>query len=482
METEKTVVQKSMGWSLFSEIAAKFVTPVTNMILARILTPDAFGVLAICNMLVSFVDIITDAGFGKYLVQHDFKNEKEKHSYANVAFWSNLTVSVVLFLLIVFNRKSVAGLLGNTDYATVISVASIQLIFTSLSSIQTGLFRRQFDFKKLFITRLSVAITPLIVAVPTAFILKSYWALIIGNLAGAFINSLILTVMSPWKPHFFYSFEVLKEMLSFSFWSLMEGLANWAIFWFDTFLVANIYSDYYTGLYKNTANMVMSIMGMISASMSPVLLSVLSRVKDDTKNFFELFLDIQRIMLYLVIPMGFGLFCYRDIVTYILFGSQWAEAADIVGAWGLMMMCSVIFYSFPAELYKSKGIPKVLFMFQCTYLIVLVPVCLMFVNIGFWPFVYARCLCVIEQVLMSLIFMKVTFKFKIHELFSNMLYPFLASLSIIITYLIFRNFMNTSLLEVIAMCASAGIYFVIVAIFFRKDLIKTREKIQDVRL
>ena len=69
-----------MGWSFFSEIAAKFVTPITNMLLARILTPDAFGVLAICNMLVSFVDIITDAGFGKYLVQADIELEEEKNS------------------------------------------------------------------------------------------------------------------------------------------------------------------------------------------------------------------------------------------------------------------------------------------------------------------------------------------------------------------------------------------------------------------
>lgn len=250
MNSNTSVIQKSMGWSLFSEIAAKFVTPVTNMLLARILNPNAFGVLAICNMLVSFVDIITDAGFGKYLVQHDFNDDQEKHAYADVAFWSNLTISVALFLLIILNRTKIAGLLGNTEYSTVISVASIQLVFTSLSSIQTGLFRRQFDFKKLFITRLAVAITPLVVAVPLALAMRSYWALIIGNLAGAFVSSMVLTVMSSWKPHLFYSFSILKEMFSFSFWSLLEGLANWTIFWVDTFMVTNAYSEYYTGIYK----------------------------------------------------------------------------------------------------------------------------------------------------------------------------------------------------------------------------------------
>lgn len=482
VKNNKNVIQKSMGWSLFSEIAAKFVTPITNMILARILMPEAFGVLAICNMFVSFVDIITDAGFGKYLVQHDFKNEKEKRSYADVAFWSNLTLSIILFVIILLNRTAISRLLGNSDYSSVISVASIQLIFTSLSSIQTGLFRRQFDFKKLFMTRLAVAITPLIVAVPLAFILRSYWALIFGNLAGAFINAFILTAISSWKPQFFYSFDLLKEMFSFSFWSLCEGLANWAIFWLDTFIAANVYSEYYIGIYKNSSNMVMSIMGMISASMSPVLLSALSRVKDDSPQFYDLFLDIQRIILYLVIPMGIGIFCYKGIITYILFGDQWMEAANIVGVWGLMMMCSVIFYSFPAELYKSRGIPKILFFFQCTYLIFLIPICLIVVKEGFWTFVYIRCLCVLQQIFMSLIFLKATFKFNIIRFIKNMICPLAASMSILISYCAFKIFMNTRGVEFICMCISASIYFIIVAILFRRDLLKAKYKIQDVKL
>lgn len=476
------IIQKSMGWSFFSEIAAKFVTPITNMLLARILTPDAFGVLAICNMLVSFVDIITDAGFGKYLVQADIESEEEKNKLANVAFWSNLSISGFLYFIIIINRIRIAGSLGGEQYSTVICVASFQLILTSVSSIQTGLFRRKFEFKKLFVARITVAIIPLLVSVPFAYFTRSYWALIIGTLAGAFANSVVLTVLSPWRPQFYYSFELFKRMFSFSFWSMCEGLANWAIFWFDTFIVTHAFSEYYVGIYKNSANMVMSIMGMISASMSPVLLSVLSRVKADKEKFFHLFLTIQRIMLYLVFPMGVGLFCYRHIATYILFGSQWNEAANIVGCWGLMMMCSIIFYSFTAELYKSSGVPKILFAFQVAYLVFVVPVCIVCVNMGFWIFVYVRCFCVIEQVLMSLIFMKYTFKFNILKSLKNMIKPFAASMSIIGSYLGFRNFMRSYVLEFVFMLASAIVYLAVLIVFFRKDLLSAKNEIQNVNL
>lgn len=304
-------IQKSIGWSLFSEIAVKFVVPITNMILARVLTPDAFGVVAVCNMLISFVDLITDAGFGKYIVQHDFENDKDKENYINVSFWTNLGISVVMTSLIIIFRVQMATMLGHREYANVISIASIQLIITSISSTQTAIFRRNFEFRKLFIARISVAIAPLVITVPLAIILRTYWALVIGNLCGALVNSIVLSVFSNWKPSVYYSFKLLKKMFSYSFWSLCEALANWTIFWVDTFIVGNYFSEYQLGLYKNSTNMVQSIMGMISASMSPVLLSTLSRLKNNPEKYKKAFLNIHSLIIYLVAPMGIGLFLYR---------------------------------------------------------------------------------------------------------------------------------------------------------------------------
>ena len=83
-------------WSAVTEIAAKLVAPLTNMALARLLTPDAFGVIATITMIVSFVEVFTDAGFQKYLVQHEFKDETDREQSTCVAFWSNLSLSIVL--------------------------------------------------------------------------------------------------------------------------------------------------------------------------------------------------------------------------------------------------------------------------------------------------------------------------------------------------------------------------------------------------
>lgn len=482
MDKKSGTIQKSLIWSGGSEIAVKLIVPISNMILARILTPEDFGVLAVCNMVISFIDIITDAGFGKYLVQHDFKDDDEKDRCANVSFWSNLALSVIIWLIVILNRVSIAGLLGGKEYATVISIACMQLVFTAVVSIQMGLLRREFQFKKLFIARVGVAIVPLVITVPLAFVTRSYWALVIGNISGSVVNAIILTLNSSWRPRLFYSFDLLKQMFSFSFWTLCEALAHWLIFWIDTFIVGQMYSSYYLGIYKNSANMIMSLIGMITAALSPVLLSVLSRIKDDNE-FYDIFLHIEKIVVYVLFPIGIGVFFYRDTATAILLGDQWGEAANVIGAWALMMAVSAVIYSFPAEAYKAKGIPKILFFYQLSYLAFLIPVCWLSARIDFWTFVYARALSIVEQVIMCGVFIKIFLHWSVSRFVTNLIKPAIASVSVIVLCMLFRYFMpDTIAFDILSIALIACVYFAILFAFFKKDISVSIKVIKEKKL
>lgn len=347
-----------------------------------------------------------------------------------------------------------------------------------ISSTQTAIFRRNFEFRKLFIARISVAIAPLVITVPLAIILRTYWALVIGNLCGALVNSIVLSVFSNWKPSVYYSFKLLKKMFSYSFWSLCEALANWTIFWVDTFIVGNYFSEYQLGLYKNSTNMVQSIMGMISASMSPVLLSTLSRLKNNPEKYKKAFLNIHSLIIYLVAPMGIGLFLYRKMATLLLFGSKWGEASNIVGAWGLMMMCSVIFYSFPAELYKSKGIPQMLFLSQCIYLLFMIPICVVTAKFGFWIMVYSRCGAIIIQMIIGIVFMKKFFEIDLQDYFKSFLYPLIATIAMILISEVTKWYLKGIIGDFIGILVCVLVYLAVVYVVARKQLLNIIQTIK----
>ncbi len=398
----KTLV-KSIKWSGLGEIGAKLITPFTTIILARVLDPQAFGVIAICNMLITFVDILVEAGFSKYIVQKSFSNEDEKNDYSNVTFWSQLGLAIILYGIICCFNQSIAKLLGNEEYGFVISVASLQLVFVSLSSTHIALLRRDFEFKKLFTVRLVTALGPLCFSVPLAILLRSYWALIIGTLSTSLITTLLLFHHSKWIPQFTYSLKIFKDMWNYSFWSLCEGIAHWAIWWIDIFIIGHFFSIYYVGLYKNSTHIVMSIFGLFSSAMSPVLLSSLSKIKSNLQSNYIIY-NIEQSFMFLLLPIGFMILFNDNLVTNILLGQKWKEASPIVGAWSIMMAISLIIYSFPAEAFKARGIPRVLFTYQLLYLITFTPICIIAAKIDYWWFVYTRCACIIIQMGLFVLF------------------------------------------------------------------------------
>lgn len=471
--SSNNIVQKSIKWSGLAEIGNKLILPISTMLLARILTPEDFGVVAICNMLIYFADIISDAGFGKYIVQADFKNNEDQDKCSNVAFWSHSILAFIIWLTVLIFNKPIAKILGGLEYADVISIACIQLVVMSFSSVPLALLRRKFEFKKTFYVRMVAAIIPLAVTIPIALILRSYWALIIGNIAGASVSAIFLLILSKWHPKLYYSWSILHRMFSFSFWSLCEGLAHWTIFWFDTFLVSYFFTSYYLGLYKNSTHMMISIFGMITATISPVLLSVLSRMKNNATSAFDMVLNIEKLTIYLLLPVGIIIFFYRHLAVSIMFGEQWLEAANIVGAWALMMVGSIIFYTFPAEAFKSQGIPKFLFLYQIAYLIFLVPLCYFAISINFWSFVYTRTLCIFIQIALFFLWFYKYIHWNRTKFLKSSIKPIIAAL-ILALFCYMTQIYNSSSIwtELIMIIASLMVYF-ITLYFFRNDIRKS---------
>ena len=189
-------IVKATKWSAITEIVAKLVTPISSMVLARLLTPEAFGVVATLTMIITFAEIFTDAGFQKYLIQHEFKDDADRTQSTNVAFWSNLCMSLLIWLLIGLFSEPLAILVGNPGLGHVLTIACVSIPLAAFSSIQMALYKRDFDFKTLFKVRIVGICIPLFVTIPLAIWLKSYWALVIGTIAGNLVNALLLTYYS----------------------------------------------------------------------------------------------------------------------------------------------------------------------------------------------------------------------------------------------------------------------------------------------
>lgn len=421
-------IGRATKWSSITEIIAKLISPLVNMLLARLLVPSAFGAVTTITMVISFAEVFTDAGFQKYLIQHEFSSREELDRSTSVAFWTNLSFSVLVCVIIFVFRHGIADLVGSPNLGNAISIASVSIILVAFSSIQMARYKRDFDFKTLFFVRMGTALIPVFVTVPLAFIFRNFWALLIGTLASNLFNAVVLTLKSQWKPKLYYNFALLKEMFSFSAWTLLESVAIWLTSYADIFIVGHYLNEYYLGLYKTSMTTVNSYMAIVTASILPVLFSALSRVQDDDGQFKDTYYKFQRLTAVLVVPMGIGMFLYSDLVTRILLGEQWMESSGFIGLWSLTSAVTIVFSHFTSEVYRSRGEPKISLISQIIHLGFLLPTLLLTVGHGFKVLYIARSLVRIQGIITGLIIMHARYGFKIHINIKNVIPTVVAAL------------------------------------------------------
>ena len=346
-------------WSSITEIVSKLIQPISNMILARVLVPEHFGIVASIILVISFSEIFTDAGFQRYVIQKEFSNEIDYNNNLNVAFWTNLVLSLIIWMIIILFQSNISLLIGMPGLGRVIALSSVAIPLGALSSIQVAHLRRKMDFKVLFFSRIAGISIPLVITIPLALIYRSYWALIIGNIAVYVVNAVVLFLSSSWKPKLFYRFNILRRMLSFSFWSVFESISVWLTANIGVLIIGIKLDEYYLGIYKTSMTTVNSIMAIITSATIPVLLAGLSRLQNNRTEFEIVLYKFQRYVSILLFPMGVGIFAYSDYVTSILLGNQWGEASGFIGIWSLMSVITIVFCHYTSIIYISLGKPKI---------------------------------------------------------------------------------------------------------------------------
>lgn len=373
MDNINKKITNATKWSALAEVAAKLVLPVVNMILARLLTPEAFGIVATVNIAISFAEVFQDAGFQKYIIQREFATEEDFEKSANVAFWTNLALSTLLWVVIVLFRAPISRLIGGPGLGLEMAVASFSLPVFAVSSIQISYFKRNFHFRKIFWVRVITSAIPLVVTVPLAVIFRNHWALIMGTVIRNLVQAIVLYSGSAWKPRLSYSVGRLKEMGPFCLWTLLESLSIWLTANVSILIVTHIMDMEAVGYYKTSMTTVTSITGIVSAATLSVLFSALSRLQNQEAEFRRVFYDFQKIIAMFALPLGAGIWLYRDLAVKILLGEAWMRCADFVGMYAFAMAFAIVTNSFFSELYRAKGQPRISMLAQVLYLILLAP-------------------------------------------------------------------------------------------------------------
>ena len=471
METKVVAAAK---WSLITEVLAKLITPITNIILAHILAPTAFGILATIMMVISFAEMLADAGFQKFLIQYEFENEEDKQRSVSVAFISNIVLASLLWVSIIIWRDDLASLVGNEGLGIPLVVMGGMLPLGAFSSIQMAMYRRSFNFKFLLSIRMITIITPLFVSIPMALLGFDYWSLIVGLLVAQLFTAIALCVRQEKIISIYFSYRVFCNMFSFSAWSLAEAFSIWLTAWVDTFIISHFLNAYYLGVYKMPTAIVTTVMAIATSSMAPVLFAALSRHQHNQEEFEKTFLTFQRYMALFLVPLGVGMFVYQDFIVQILLGPQWQLAGIVLGSWALSSSLVTAISYLISEAFRAKGMPNISFLAQMLHLIVLIPVIYICVQYDFTTFVYARSIVRVQMIAVLLILLSIYVDMNAWRVIRNIKSYIIASLIVGIGSYLLLHVYNSMIWTIFCICISLISYLVVLYMFPTERVVLTK--------
>jgi PST family polysaccharide transporter len=380
-----TAVQ-ALKWSLLGELGSRLIGPLVFIILARILLPEDFGVVAAATVAISFSQVFWDSGLARALIQRDAGDDD---ALANAVFWMNLALSVLVAAAMWLAAPALADFFKDERITDVLRVLSVQAPMAAVCAVMTALMQKRFDFRRLFWVRLVTTGGPGLASIPLALAGWSYWALVFGVLVGQFLQMLTLWKLVGWHPRIGIDRQHVTGLMGFARWTLLSGMLGWMYGWLDAIVVGRFLGPHDMGIYRTGNTFVTVIFGMLFSPLLPVLYSLFSRAQHDLARLREALMTVVHAIALLSFPIGMGLLVSGEALGLTIFGPHWSGIGLVIGILGISHALGWLAGA-NGELYRAIGKPHVETSTMALMVIIYIPVYLISIRGGLESFLWAR--------------------------------------------------------------------------------------------
>lgn len=323
---------------------------VIRLVLARLLVPEDFGLMAMAMVVVSFTWWFLDMGFGSALIQR--KDLTEAHK--STAFWSNVIIAFLVCLILILVSPLVAQFFRAEALTPVLIVMSLSVALGSPESTLTALLQRDFKFKTIALRKVLGMFLGGITGILLAISGFGVWALVGDSLIRSFSGSLLLFVQSDWKPKFIFSKEAFFELWIFSQPLIGSRLLNFFNRNLDTIIIGRCLGSVPLGLYNIAYQFVLLPLTYVTRSVASVLYPGLSTLQNDEGKFQNLYLKSLQTVVFVTFPMMTVVALASSILIPLILGEKWVPSVPIIPLMCIVGQVQSIQGLMPAVL-QAKG-------------------------------------------------------------------------------------------------------------------------------
>lgn len=313
-------------WRFTERTAAQLVTFVVSIILARILSPEYYGTIALVTVFTTILQVFVDSGLGTALIQ---KKDADDLDFSSV-FFLNMFMCVVLYIVMYIASPYIAAFYNDKGLTPIIRFISLTIIISGVKGIQQAYVSRNMLFKRFFFSTIGGTIASAIIGIILAYRGYGVWALAIQQVSNTAIDTLILWLTVKWKPKFMFSFQRLKRLLRFGWKLLVSALLDTIYGNLRNLIIGKKYTSADLAYFDQGDKLPKAIVTNINVSIDSVLLPTMSKMQDKTEAVRTLTRRAIRISVYIVAPLMIGFACCADSLVRLVLTDKWLPCVPFI--------------------------------------------------------------------------------------------------------------------------------------------------------
>lgn len=328
---KKTTVS-GLIWKIGERIGVKLVSIVVSIIIARIVLPEEYGVVALTTIFITLANVFVTSGFGTALVQ---KKDPDDLDYSSI-FYTSLLVSTVLYFGLFFAAPFIANWFEEELFAPILRVVGLQLPISALASAQNAYISKNFLFRKFFLATLVGTVISGAVGITMAYMGYGAWALVAQHMVNLVIDRFILYITVKWRPKLCYSWKRTKKLFGYSWKLLGSALLAEGYNELRGIIIGKRYSSADLAYYSKGQSLPALVAGELNGPINGVIFPVMAAEQDNKERVKHMTRRSIQTSCYLMFPILAGLAVIAPILVPVLFKDKWNECIPY-----MQMLCFV---------------------------------------------------------------------------------------------------------------------------------------------
>jgi O-antigen/teichoic acid export membrane protein len=337
-------------WSVVSRLGRMALMFVISVILARLLSPREFGLVAMITVITSFAAIFAELGFSAALVQ---KQDIQQEQLSSV-FWLNVGAGLLLTLVFAAGAPLISRFYREPMLTPLTIFISTSFLISSLNIVQNTLLTKALDFRTLSIVELSAVLVAGIISIAMALAGFGAWSLAAQSVLISAVTAVLLWILSDWRPSLLFRWTAVKALLGFSMSLFGTKVLNYWVRNIDYLLIGRFLGSDPLGVYSRAYDVMLFPLASVSRVLSRVMFPSMSIIQENKPRVANLYLRMTRTIALITFPMMLGLFVTVEPFVLVVFGPQWIGMIPVLRILSLVGMTQSI-GTLNGNLYLSQG-------------------------------------------------------------------------------------------------------------------------------